>query len=271
MAPSSAGTADPLRSTLDNLQLDPRSEADRPYLVAMLRRLGYTERQIEETVRTGRMPAQAPAPDDGLAPPRDYRLVVPARDTRFELESAGAAAATDAPFEDLQRLEFEDASQEVEFEPVGEPTWGAAASAPDEPAEFEPVAEGQEEPWREAGAGGAGSGAPAPEDAAWQTTEEGAPGEGALAEGRGQPGEAAPAFEEGAIDTFGGPGPVEAARKTRVRVRRVRAGSREEAERKVAGEGRNVIKSVPVDIVERWGPGSEARPGKAGPEGEEGR
>src|SRR5688572_21188951 len=140
--------ADPLRSTLDNLQLDPRSEADRPYLVAMLRRLGYTERQIEEVVRTGQMPREAPpeAADDGLAPPRDYRVVVPARDTRFGLETAAAAAApaTDAPFEDLQRLEFESPAEELEFESVGEPAWGETGSAPDEPlASFDP-AEGTE-------------------------------------------------------------------------------------------------------------------------------
>jgi hypothetical protein len=127
--------ADPLRSTLDNLQLDPRSEADRPYLVAMLRRLGYTERQIEEVVRTGQMPDAAPA-DDGLAPPRDYRLVVPARDTRFALDNTGSAAATDAPFEDLERVEFEDPSSDVVFEtvPEGEEWLPAGQSAPDERA-----------------------------------------------------------------------------------------------------------------------------------------
>src|SRR5437868_11157552 len=111
-----AARADPLRSTLDNLQLDPRSAADRPYLIAMLRRLGYTEREIDEVVRTGRMPTSEPAPDDGMAPPRDYRIVIPARDSRFALDNLGGAAATDAPFEDLETVEFEDPAHDVEFE-----------------------------------------------------------------------------------------------------------------------------------------------------------
>lgn len=266
MAPStagSAGSADPLRSTLDNLQLDPRSEADRPYLVAMLRRLGYTERQIDEVVRTGRMPEQAPPADDGLAPPRDYRIVVPARDTRFELDSAaGAAAATDAPFEDLQRLEFEDPAEELEFESVDE----------GEMTEFEPVAAPDErDQWLDADSGEAVSDLPA-EDEAWTTTEEGAEGEGGEAQAleEAQPEPQPASFEESAIDTFGNPDAVAPGRKTRVRVRRVRAASREEAERKVAGEGRNVIKSVPVDIVERWGPGSDKPKEPAKGEEEEG-
>jgi hypothetical protein len=266
MAASSASSADPLRSTLDNLQLDPRSEADRPYLVAMLRRLGYTERQIDEVVRTGQMPAEAPAPDDGLAPPRDYRLVVPARDSRFELESAAPPPATDSPFEDLERVEFEAPEEELEFETVTEEITEFEPAAPDERAAG---AEGEDLQWQDADAG-----EPAPEDAAWQTTEEGAGPEGgeaeALEEAPPEP-EPASGFEETPIDTFGNPDAVAGGeRKTRVRVRRVRAASREEAERKVAGEGRNVIKSVPVDIVERWGANSDkAKQGEAGRDGDE--
>src|ERR1041385_535101 len=109
-------SADPLRSTLDNLELDPSSAADRPYLVAMLRRLGYTERDIEEVVRTGKMPAAPPSAPAGVP---EYRLVVPARDSRFALDNAGAAGS-DAPFEDLERVEFEDTSHEVEFVPETE-------------------------------------------------------------------------------------------------------------------------------------------------------
>jgi hypothetical protein len=228
--------ADPLRSTLDNLQLDPRSESDRPYLVAMLRRLGYTEREIEEVVRTGKMPAAAPA-DDGLAPARDYRLVVPSGDSRFALDNMGGAA-TDAPFEDLERLEFEDPSNDVVFESVpegGETEWQDTdeQSAPDERAK-----EGLQ--WEETQAAeGASEGGQSDDDGQ------------ALAEGPGQRGDAG--FEEGSIDTFGNPDSVAKQTRTRVRVRRIRAASKEDAERKVAGGGRNVIKSVPVDIVERWG------------------
>lgn len=223
--------SDPLRSTLDNLELDPRSEADRPYLVAMLRRLGYTERDIEEVLRTGKMPAAAPAQPDGLAPARDYKLVVPSRDTSFALESAGGAPATDAPFEDLERVEFESPEHDVEFEPVeepvaAEPTWEEAAPAEGE--EWQPLA-------AEEGAEG---------EAAEETEEQRALREQA---------ERDAAFAATPIDTFGDPDAQVAPSKTRVRVRRVRASSKEEAERKVAGKGRTVIKSVPVDIVERWG------------------
>ncbi|HUR26534.1 MAG TPA: hypothetical protein VM327_11025 [Candidatus Thermoplasmatota archaeon] len=227
--------ADPLRSTLDNLQLDPRSAADRPYLVAMLRRLGYTEREIDEVVRTGVMPSQAPA-DDGLAPAREYRLVVPSGDSRFALDNTGAAAG-DAPFEDLERVEFEDPSNDVVFESVGDGEdlqWQDEdqPGAPDERA-----GEGLE--WQDTQAQGE-------QDAARALEEEAA----ALRA-------AEPGFEEGTIDTFGNPDAVGARAPTRVRVRRIRAASKEEAERKVSGGGRHVIKSVPVDIVERWGPGGD--------------
>ena len=225
--------ADPLRSTLDNLQLDPRSESDRPYLVAMLRRLGYTEREIEEVVRTGKMPAAAPA-DDGMAPARDYRLVVPSGDSRFALDNMGGAA-TDAPFEDLERVEFEDPANDVVFESIpegGEPEWqDSGQGAPDERA-----TEGLQ--WEET------------QEAADAQPEELGEGE-VLAEGQPQPGE--PGFDESTIDQFGNPDAVAKQTRTRVRVRRIRAASKEDAERKVAGGGRNVIKSVPVDIVERWG------------------
>ncbi|MHB1262447.1 MAG: hypothetical protein ACYC2H_12110 [Thermoplasmatota archaeon] len=230
--------ADPLRSTLDNLlQLDPRSEADRPYLVAMLRRLGYTEREIEEVVRSGKLPAAAPV-EDSLAPAREYRLVVPSGDSRFALDNT-AGSATDAPFEDLERVEFEDPSNDLVFENVGE---------------------GQELEWQDAQDQDA-KGAPderVGEDLQWEDTQaqEGTGGEGAEElQQSPQPGE--PGFEEGSIDTFGNPDAVTAPNRTRVRVRRIRASSKEEAERKVSGGGRNVIKSVPVDIVERWGPGGD--------------
>jgi hypothetical protein len=218
--------SDPLRSTLDNLELDPRSEADRPYLVAMLRRLGYTERDIEEVIRTGRMPAAAPAADDGLAPARDYRIVVPASDTRFALDSTGAAG-TDSPFEDLERVEFEDPAQDVEFETVEE---GAGET---EPAPAEPT-------WEEAPV----EELPLEEQAAAEPAPDGDE-----------------ALDTAPIDTFGTAG-TPGVPKTRVRVRRVRAASKEEAERKVAGSGRSVIKSVPVDIVERWGAGEKGKKGK---------
>lgn len=229
--------ADPLRSTLDNLQLDPASESDRPYLIAMLRRLGYTEREIEEVVRTGKMP-QTPPADDGLAPTRDYRLIVPASDSRFAIDNTPASSA-DAPFEDLERLEFEDPANDVVFESVEEGDgleWQETQDAGQKGATDERTGEGLQ----------------------WEDTQEQATAADAPAEGQ-------PGFEEGSIDTFGNPEDAVATRGTRVRVRRIRASSKEEAERKVAGGGRNVIKSVPVDIVERWGAdGKEKAPKKEG-------
>ena len=237
MAASAAANADPLRSTLDTLELDPRSEADRPYLVAMLRRLGYTERDIEETLRTGKLPTTQPTATD-LAPARDYTLVVPARDTRFALDSDGTAG-TDAPFEDLERVEFEDQSDYVDFEevaepePAAEPTWEQAPDGPDE----EDLLKAQE------GGEAAPAGEPSWEEQPAEAGEEEPPAEAGEEESR---------LDTTPIDTFGPDAEVQRP-GTRVRVRRVRAASKEEAERKVAGEGRTVIKSVPVDIVERWG------------------
>lgn len=39
--------ADPLRNTLDHLALDPKAKDDRRYLISMLRRLGYTDKEID--------------------------------------------------------------------------------------------------------------------------------------------------------------------------------------------------------------------------------
>ena len=62
--------SDPLRRTLDTLHLDPNAAADRPYLESMLRRLGYTEAEIQAYLGSGgKTPMPAPAatvaPDDG--------------------------------------------------------------------------------------------------------------------------------------------------------------------------------------------------------------
>lgn len=232
-----AASADPLRSTLDTLELDPRSSADRPYLVAMLRRLGYTERDIEETLRTGKMPATQPTATD-LAPARDYSLVVPARDSRFALDDVGRGGV-DAPFEDLERVEFEDPSEDVAFEEVAEPGTDELAA--------EPTWEEAAEPAR----GDAPDGPSSPDELEEGVVADDSPEAGAEGEGDER-------LDTSPIHTFGDPDAAVTRNKTRVRVRRVRAGSKEEAERKVAGGGRTVIKSVPVDIVERWG--ANARP-----------
>lgn len=56
--------------------------------------------------------------------------------------------------------------------------------------------------------------------------------------------------DAGGIDTVGGD--IQRGKKKRVRVKRVRAASREEAEGKVSSEGGNPIATMPIDIEERW-------------------
>lgn len=217
---------DSLRATLDNLQVDPESAQDRPYLEAMLRRLGYTEREIREEL------GPAPEPVAATDPAREYRLVVPARESAFTLEHANV---NDAPLEG--RVQFEvvddDGVEDVEFETLPE----EVANPAEAEKGFEPVGD--------------------------------TPGEGPEAERQADDadrGETLPLEEDATlgeepIDTFGDSEPG-AAPKTRVRVKRVRARSRADAEAKVATQDRRVIKSVPVDVVERWG-GDEAE-GKKG-------
>jgi len=67
------GGSDPLRRTLDTLHLDPNAAADRPYLESMLRRLGYSEAEIQAYLGRGKAepaPATSTAPDQG-----DERLI----------------------------------------------------------------------------------------------------------------------------------------------------------------------------------------------------
>jgi hypothetical protein len=57
---------DSLRSTLDHLALDARAQEDKPYLVSMLRRLGYSDVEIRTAL--GSLPEEAPAPEPAPAP-----------------------------------------------------------------------------------------------------------------------------------------------------------------------------------------------------------
>ncbi|MEK6975532.1 MAG: hypothetical protein AABY18_04225 [Candidatus Thermoplasmatota archaeon] len=224
---------DSLRATLDELKLDEQSATERPYLEAMLRRLGYTETEIRQELGPP-IEADAPAPetlpqdfgaDDEVAPAREYRLVIPARESAFAFESP-QTDGPDSPFEALERVEFEESSSPEETVEFAEVAAGEAT-------EGMPLEEFQEAPLQE-------------------FTE--APVEELRAD------EEPAAVEDVSIDTFGGPD-VGAQPKTRVRMKRVRARSMQEAESKVASGNRRVIKSIPVDIVERWG---AAPPGDKG-------
>lgn len=205
---------------MDDLRAQGAAE-DRPYLEAMLRRLGYTEREIRSEL--GPMVEADPAPakqvdfvEGPLTPPtREYRLVVPARESAFWVGDGAATATTDAPFEALERVDFQEVpGDEMEF--VDE-----TGKALDEMQDFE-VVEDEAAGFQEAPVQEFPVDAPAKD------------------------------LSDEPIDTFGGPD-VGSQTKTRVRVKRVRAHSREEAEGKVASKNRRVIKSIPVDIVERWG------------------
>ncbi len=317
---SMADLSDPLRTTLDTLELDPRAQADRPYLISMLRRLGYTESQIEEYLQARGMakaPVAEPAPpaarssNDG----REYRLVIPAADSQFTLAASDAPVAPrqDSPFDDLERLEFQadgeqdlerlefqaEGEQDLEFESVvlDETTFSATGAGDGEagPALDEAAAE-----WTEGGTEGVeplGEGEtlmelidepePAPE-AKPETKKERKAREALEAlEARGQaarealerldarertardareqadaaetwePVEAEP--DSGELFNLGREQSPVAAPRTRVRMQRVRATSSEDASNKVAGEGRTILKSIPVDIVERWGAPEERR------------
>ena len=236
---------DSLRATLDELKLDERAAADRPYLEAMLRRLGYTDVEIRAELGP---PVEAPAPalqqdfggDDAIAPAREYRLVVPARESAFAFDASQQLDGPDSPFEAFERVEFEEnptGEDTVEFAEVSvEEPLAVQEYAPLEevPQDAMPLEEFQEAPLQEF------TQAPVEQE----FTE--APVESLQAD------EAPAAVEDVSIDTFGGPD-VDTQPKTRVRMKRVRAKSMAEAEAKVASGKRRVIKSIPVDIVERWG------------------
>lgn len=237
---------DSLRSTLDDLKLGPEAAKDRPYLEAMLRRLGYTETEIRAelgpAVEADKVPGRA-SRGDGLAPDREYRLVIPARESVFSFAPPeGTHGGTDSPFEAFERVEFEPAGEDiVEFEEAT-PEEAEALEFVEEPAEAAPEPQALE--------------AQEFEEAPLQEFQE-ADVEALKAD------EQSAGAQDVSIDTFGA-GDVDAKPKTRVRVKRVRAKSKQEAEGKVASSSRKVIKSIPVDIVERWGPGDKD---KAEPKG----
>ena len=230
---------DSLRATLDELKIDEHSAKDRPYLEAMLRRLGYTETEIRAELGP---PLEADAPpqdfatDDDIAPSREYRLVIPARESAFAFESPTTIGGPDSPFEDFERVEFEESpaleetvefSEVSEMEPLAESVESVETveALPEaDTADAMPLEEFQEAPTQEFAE------APVEELTADEPT----------------------AVEDVSIDTFGGPD-VSTQPKTRVRMKRVRAKSKQEAESKVSSGNRRVIKSIPVDIVERWG------------------
>lgn len=252
---------DPLRSTLDKLQVDPGASSERPYLEAALRRMGYTEAEIKE--RLGVEPAK----------PTEYRIVKPVIET--------GASRLQSPFEDIavsfeepEPVEFDQVEAEnAEFQEIQDYSLPAteAPLAEEELLEFDvafeevPQAPDETAGMEQKPVKGRRKG-----DLQWDEEQLPPPGEEVADSLDFSPSSAAnlesaarSAPQDYTIDTFGSSqsGAGAGDPRTRVRVRRVRASSRQEAEAKVAGKGRRVIKSIPVDIVERWGPGESREKG----------
>lgn len=235
-------TRDSLRATLDNLQVDPESAQDRPYLEAMLRRLGYTETEIREELGPV-LEADTAEPTPAVLE-REYRLVVPARESAFLLEGSGHG---DAPLENRVQFELVDddgvVDEGMEFETLPE------EGPEDEHVQFETVDESQTDEAQPPGLDETQS----PWDEAQSLGDEAhSPGDELQADEEAFPVEEDATLQDASLETFGDTD-VQPSPKTRVRVKRVRARSRADAEAQVATGDRRVIKSVPVDIVERWG------------------
>src|SRR5687767_14424412 len=113
---------DPLRGTLDTMHVAPDAGAERPYLVSMLRRLGYSETEIREIIRdqqeapkgTGPREIEVEYTGPGM---RDYLRVVAPGQPGFELNRPGELLEFGSPETEFQVLESEDL---VEFEPYTE-------------------------------------------------------------------------------------------------------------------------------------------------------
>lgn len=81
-----ATAVDPVRRTLDTLALDPAAAQDRPYLESMLRRLGYSEAEIQAALGRGTAPAAEPAASATAEPDEGER--------RIEVEYTGPGLRT---------------------------------------------------------------------------------------------------------------------------------------------------------------------------------
>ncbi|MCA1819513.1 MAG: hypothetical protein LC620_05605 [Halobacteriales archaeon] len=164
MAPD-AGGSDPLRRTLDTLHLDPNAAAERPYLESMLRRLGYTESEIQAYLGNApgaavEAPASTTAPDTGAERQieveytgpglKDFKLVVGVEQSELPAIQAGEAGTevfeAGPSMEEVDRLVAEGGFGD--FDDWGDTTpkedaVGELGEAGAPPAEGEKPAEGE--------------------------------------------------------------------------------------------------------------------------------
>ncbi|MFO1533196.1 MAG: hypothetical protein ABR562_05805 [Thermoplasmatota archaeon] len=164
MAPD-AGGSDPLRRTLDTLHLDPNAAAERPYLESMLRRLGYTESEIQAYLGNApgaavEVPASTTAPDTGAERQieveytgpglKDFKLVVGVEQSELPAIQAGEAGTevfeAGPSMEEVDRLVAEGGFGD--FDDWGDTTpkedaVGELGEAGAPPAEGEKPAEGE--------------------------------------------------------------------------------------------------------------------------------
>lgn len=160
---SEPNASDPLRRTLDTLHLDPNAAADRPYLESMLRRLGYSEAEIQAYLGGQKgAPAAAPmAPASTVAEDlgeerqveveytgsglKEFKLVVGVDASELPAitaEEAGTEVFEAGPsMEEVDRLVAEGGLDDFDDWGDTKPTEDAAGELGEAPAEGAPPAE----------------------------------------------------------------------------------------------------------------------------------
>jgi hypothetical protein len=186
---SEPNASDPLRRTLDTLHLDPNAAADRPYLESMLRRLGYSEAEIQAYLGQKGAPQAAPPPASSVADDqgeerqveveytggglKEFKLVVGVDASELPAitaEEAGTEVFEAGPsMEEVDRLVAEGGLDDFDDWGDTKPTEDAAGelgeAGADAPAEGEKPAEGEAPPIEVEKGSAAGTEIPLPEKA----------------------------------------------------------------------------------------------------------
>ena len=171
-SPSSSSGTDAVRHSLDSHAVDAESE-DRPYLISMLQRLGYTDAQIQDYLAGREMPAQPTAHATNHAPSAKAAKPTHARTEPDHGEQRDVEVEYTGPglqdyrivdpvdfFGDQNLVEFEQAPAAGEWEDtgsetatLGEGTDGQSGELNEfQPATEEDIARAASEGWNEADA-----------------------------------------------------------------------------------------------------------------------